>query len=176
MILSNAERNRIVEWAKENAFKEEKAQLDEAKYALAEEIRVEHNGGPENCRMVDHAPDYFFRTGRGAYFVSSLVQTRNDERYTDAPAPGFSHVSFEKRTSAIRERIVALRARRNDLGEQLWDVLKDLKTVERVLAAFPEFAGLLPSTSESPLSGVAVDTELVRSALVDSGAFEEKND
>lgn len=174
MILGKWERERIVSWIKANSFKDEEDAIASDEHELAERIRVSHNGGPEQCAIVDAAPDHFFGTNNTTYCSGGRsVHLRNYERYTRNPAESFNGPSWASEANAITQRRSNLMHKRNEIGHEITKALVVLRTTKKIREAMPEIAHMLP---DEPVAGknlpaVIVDVEAARRAILESGAI-----
>jgi hypothetical protein len=174
MILNKYDRATIVNWAKENAFKEEVEALREEEHALAERIRVAYNGGEKACAAIDKAPAHHFNTSNCASCSGGrYMYLKTYDRYTARPAETFDRNLGREEAISIDDRKRAIAKKRLELGWQLEKTLESLKTVEKVRELLPEFASLLPDpkTKDSMLPMVIINSAATREALVESGVL-----
>jgi len=176
MILGKWERERIVSWVKANSFKEEDEAIAKDEHELAERIRVSHNGGPEQCAIVDAAPPHFFGTSSTTYCSGGRsVHLRNYERYTRTPAESFNGPSWATEANAITQRRSVLTQKRHEIGVEISKALLVLRTTKKIREAMPEIAHMLPAepVKGEMLPAVIIDVEAARKALFDSGAIKK---
>ena len=178
MILTKSQRARVVSWAKGRAHTDEEAAIAADAAKLAEEIRIDYNGGVEASKVIDAAPEHFFRWECGApgegYYYTNDIRQPHARPIAASPAEGFGHNFYTARCKAIQERKEALKAKRDEMGRELTQVLLELKTVEKARAAYPELAGVLPDPSGENLPAVVLDLEAMRAKLLVAGVIETK--